>query len=163
MKKYILFIVLTGLFIFLQSTQFYDSVSMRGVQPDFVLISVCVAAYLLGSLAGQVIGFCAGLVLDILAGGLLGISAFAYTVIGYGVGTVGGKLYGNSIFTSAIILFFATLIKALLMSMAAAVFLEPGYFGYFTHGRVFLEAILNCFLAPPLFFVISRLDERVAE
>ncbi len=163
MKKYILFIVLTGLFIFLQSTQFYDSVSIRGVQPDFVLISVCVAAYLLRSLAGQVIGFCAGLVLDILAGGLLGISAFAYTVIGYGVGTVGGKLYGNSIFTSAIILFFATLIKALLMSMAAAVFLEPGYFGYFTHGRVFLEAILNCFLAPPLFFVITRLDERVAE
>ncbi|MFW6180914.1 MAG: rod shape-determining protein MreD [Spirochaetota bacterium] len=162
MKKYILFIVLIGFFIFLQSTIFYESVSLQGVQPDFVLIVVCVAAYILGPLPGQVIGFCAGLLIDILAGGLLGISAFAYTVIGYGVGSVASRLYRHSVFTSAIMLFFATLIKGLLLSTAGAVFLEPGYFGFFTHGRVFLEAILNCFLAPPLFFVITRLEERFA-
>ena len=162
MRKYILFIVLIGFFIFLQSTMFYERVSIRGVQPDFVLIVVCVAAYVLGPLHGQIVGFCAGLLIDILAGGLLGISAFAYTVIGYGVGSVGSRLYGHSIFTSALMLFFATLVKGLLLSFAGAVFLAPGYFGFFTQGRVFLEAIVNCLLAPPLFFVITRLDERVA-
>jgi rod shape-determining protein MreD len=163
MRRYILFIIVIGFFIFLQSTAFYDKASIRGVQPDLVLIAVCITAYRLGFLPGQIIGFCAGLILDIFAGGLLGISAFTYTLIGYGVGTVGNKLYGRSILTSALILFFATLIKALLLSMVAAVFLEPGYFGFFTHGRAFLEAILNCFLAPPLFFLVVRLDERVSE
>jgi hypothetical protein len=60
-------------------------------------------------------------------------------------------------------MFFATLFKAVLLSMAAAMFLEKEYFGYFTHGRVFLEAILNCFLAPPLFFIILKVEQRVAE
>jgi rod shape-determining protein MreD len=163
MKRYIGFLLLLGFFIFFQSTVFYSELSLRGVQPDFVLIILCIAAYILGPLPGQILGFVSGLTMDLLTGGLLGISAFAYTVIGYGVGLMGSKLYGRSLFTSSIIMFFATLFKAVLLSMAAAMFLEKEYFGYFTHGRVFLEAILNCFLAPPLFFIILKVEQRVAE
>jgi rod shape-determining protein MreD len=163
MKKYILFIVLLGFFIFFQSTPLYENINIRGVQPDFLLIILCTAAYILGPLPGQIIGFLTGLTIDIIAGGLIGISAFTYTIIGYGVGAVGSKLYGRSFLTSSIILFFATLIKAALLSMLGSLFLESGYFGYFAQGRAFLEAVLNCFIAPILFFIIMRVEQRVME
>jgi rod shape-determining protein MreD len=163
MKKYILFVILMGFFIFFQSTPLYENIGIRGVQPDFILITLCAAAYMLGPMTGQIVGFIVGMVIDIISGGLIGISAFTYTIIGYGVGAIGSKLYGQGFLTSAIILFFATLIKATLLSLLGTLFLEAGYFGYFTQGRAFLEAILNCFIAPILFFIIMKVEQKVMD
>jgi len=162
-KKYIIFVIVTGFFIFFQSTSFYEGLNVKGVNPDFLLITISIAAFILGPMPGQIIGFLTGIICDILAGGLLGISAFTYTVIGYGVGIVGLKLYGRSILISTILLFIATLVKAVLLTILAAFFLRPGYFGYFSHGRIFLEAVLNCLITPPLFFIVTKIKEKVAD
>lgn len=161
MKKYLLFILLFAAFIFFQSTDLYSHISVNSVGPDFILIVLSIAAFLRGPMPGQILGFFVGLTLDILSGGLLGISAFTYTVLGYGVGMLEGKIYGSSILFSIILLFFVTLAKALLLSMLGAIFLKTGYFGYFSQGRVFLEAIMNSLLTPPFFFVITRIEGKV--
>lgn len=161
MKKYLVFIILFALFIFFQSTDIYSGISINGIAPDFILIILSIGAFILGPMPGQILGFLVGLVVDIISGELLGISAFTYTVIGYGVGVLGSKIYRSNILISIILLFFATLAKALILSMLGTIFLKAGYFGYFSQGRVFLEAVMNSLLTPPFFFIITRIERRV--
>jgi rod shape-determining protein MreD len=162
-KRYIIFILLIGFFVFFQSTLFYSNMNIQGVNPDFLLITLSITAFLLGPMPGQIFGFVTGLTLDILSGGILGISAFTFTAIGFGVGIVGGMVYGRNMLVSIILLFFVTIAKAALLSMLGAIFLQPGFFGYFSQGRIFLEAVINCLLTPPLFFIIMRLRKLVSE
>jgi rod shape-determining protein MreD len=136
-------------------------VVIKGVSPDFLLVAISLAAFILGPIPGQIIGFAIGLIIDIISGGLLGISAFTFSVIGYAVGLVGNKVYGNNILITITILFVVTLLKASILSMLAAIFLKPGYFGYFSQGKIFLEAVLNSLIAPILFIIITKIEGRV--
>jgi len=112
---------------------------------------------------GEIIGFVTGFIVDILAGGLLGISAFTYTVVGFGVGIVGQRVYGTSLLIPITVLFVVTLIKAFLLGMLAAVFLKPGYFGYFSQGKIFLEVVLNSTIAPCFFILMTKLERKSSE
>jgi rod shape-determining protein MreD len=160
-KKYIVFIVLIVGFMFLQSSTLYDKVSIRGVTPDFLLITISLSAFFLGPVPGQIIGFVTGFILDIIQPvGLLGLSAFSYTLIGYGVGIIGQKVYGNSVLITITLMFIVTLLKAAVLSMLAAIFLKAGYFGYFVQGRIFLEAVLNSVITPLLFLIIGRVERE---
>lgn len=161
MKKYLIFILLISVIVFYQSSPISNRVVIRGVSPDFLLVAISLAAFILGPIPGQIIGFIIGLIIDIISGGLLGISAFTFSIIGYGVGAVGQKVYGNNILITITILFVATLIKASMLSMLAAIFLKPGYFGYFSQGKIFLEAVLNSLIAPILFIMITKIEGRV--
>jgi rod shape-determining protein MreD len=161
-KKYIIFILLIIGFIFLQSSSVYDNLSIRGVTPDFLLIVISLAAFVLGPVSGQIIGFITGFVLDIIPPvGLLGVSAFTYTIVGYGVGVLGQKVYGNSILITITFIFIVTLLKAAILSLLAAIFLEPGYFGYFAQGRIFLEAVMNSIITPILFIPIIKIEREM--
>jgi rod shape-determining protein MreD len=157
-RKYILFTVVIGFFIFLQSSSLYSFLELRGVSPDFLLVSICLSAFFLGPVAGEIIGFAAGFAVDILAGGLLGISAFTYALIGAGI--AGQKVYSTSILVPVILVFIVTILKASILGMLAALFLNPGYFGYFSHGRVFLEVVFNCAISPVFFFLIARFERN---
>ena len=161
MKKYLIFIVLISVIVFYQSSPISSNVVVRGVSPDFLLVAISLAAFILGPIPGQIIGFIVGLIIDIISGGLLGISAFTFSIIGYGVGVVGKKVYGNNILITITILFVVTLIKASILSMLAAIFLKPGYFGYFSQGRIFLEAVFNSLIAPILFIIITKIEGRI--
>jgi rod shape-determining protein MreD len=161
-KKYIVFIILIVGFIFLQSSGVYDKISIRGVAPDFLLITISLCAFLLGPVPGQVIGFVTGFVLDIIPPvGLLGLSAFTYTIIGYGVGIIGQKVYGSSVLITITLMFVVTIVKAAVLSLLAAIFLESGYFGYFIQGKVFLEAVLNSVITPLLLLLIGRVEREL--
>lgn len=161
MKKYLVIIIFLSFFVFFQSTSFYSKLGFRDVNPDFILIGVSLSAFLLGPISGQIIGFMSGFVVDIISGGLLGLTAFTYTVIGYGVGLVGKKVYGNSFTISILILFLVTFIKATVLSLFATLFIKPGYFGYFSQGKVFLEAVMNSLLAPIVLVCIIKAQSKV--
>ena len=163
MKRYVVFIIFVVLAIFFQSTFLYDKIIVRSAAPDFVLIIICIAAFLSGPIPGQILGFVTGFVVDILSGGLLGLYAFTYTLMGYGVGIVGQRVLGKNVLITITLLFFVTLTKAAILGMFAALFLTPGYFGYFASGMVFLEAVMNGLIAPLLFVIINRIQIRVAE
>ena len=163
MKKYIGFIIFLALSLFLQSTDFYDEFSIRSVSPDFLLIFIALAGFITGPLPGVITGFLTGIISDIFSGGLLGLSAFAYTVAGYLSGLAGARIYGRNIIVAVLLLFVMTVVKALLLSMFAALFLEPGYFGLFSQGRVFLQAVMNCVLTPLLYYIIMKIEDKISE
>ena len=163
MKKYIIFILwIIGVFL-LQSSPLYEHIGVRGVTPDFLLIMISLAAFILGPIAGQIIGFITGFIVDIIPTvELLGLSAFAFTLIGYVIGIAGQKVYGNSVLIIITLLFVVTLVKAIVLSLFAALFLEPGYFGYFSHGKIFLEAVLNSIIAPVLLIIFTKIERKIA-
>ena len=163
MKRFVVFIIFVALAVFFQSTALYDKIGIRDTTPDFVLIIVCIAAFLSGPVPGEVLGFITGFVVDVLSGGLLGLFAFTYTLVGCGVGLLGKRVYGKSVLITITLLFAVTIIKAAILTMLAAIFLKPGYFGYFMKGRVFLEAVMNGIITPVLFVIITRIQMRVAE
>ena len=163
MKRFIVFIIFVAIAVFFQSTALYERIGIRDTSPDFVLIIICIAAFLTGPIPGEVLGFVTGFVVDVLSGGLLGLFAFTYTLLGYGVGLLGKRVYGKSVLITITLLFAVTIIKAAVLTMLAAIFLKPGYFGYFMKGRVFLEAVMNGIITPVLFVIINRLQMRVAE
>jgi rod shape-determining protein MreD len=162
-KRFVVFIIFIALAVFFQSTPLYDKINVKDVAPDFILIIVCIAAFLTGPVPGQVLGFATGFVVDILSGGLLGLFAFTYTLIGYAIGLIGQRIFGKSALITITILFAVTIVKAAILSMLAAIFLRPGYFGYFLKGKVFLEAVMNGFISPILFLIITGIQNRVTE
>jgi len=163
LRKYIIFVVILSFFIFFQSTNIYTRLNVNGVQPDFLLIGLSITAFLLGPMPGQIIGFITGFIVDLMTGGLLGISAFTYTLLGYTIGLIGKKVYGKNILMSVIILFTATILKAIVLSIIAALFMKPGFFGYFYQGRVFLESVINGLITPIFFILITKINKEVIE
>ncbi len=161
LKKYAIFLFIIGALIVFQSTFVYNSITVRDVGPDFLMIIVVAISFFLGSVSGEIFGFITGIIADIISGGLLGLSAFTYTVIGYGVGLLGNKIYGNYYILSIFIVFVATFVKALIMAMLGSLFIKPGYFGFFTHGRIFLEAVMNGVISPLFFLIVYKIENRV--
>ncbi len=162
MRRYAIYLILLGLLIVFQSTFIYNSITIKDVGPDFLLIFVVSISFFMGPVAGEIIGFIAGLVADIISGGLLGLSAFTYTLVGYGVGVFGSKIYGNYYILSIFIVFASTFIKAIIMIVLGAIFIKPGYFGFFSHGRIFLESVMNGLISPLFFLIIGKIEKRLA-
>ena len=59
-----------------------------GVRPDALLLLGILAGVVAGSEAGAVVGFCAGLIADLFLQQPFGLSALAYTLVGFGVGSL---------------------------------------------------------------------------
>jgi len=160
-KKYTIYIIIIAFFIIFQSTFFYSSIKINGVTADFLLIIIVSLSFFIGPLKGEIFGFVTGFIVDIISGGLIGLSSFTYTIVGYGSGYFGSSIYSNYYIISIFIVFIATFVKAIVMSLMGAIFIKPGYFGYFSHGRIFLEAIINSILAPLFFLIISKIEEKL--
>ena len=127
-----------------------------------ILILIIYGLYLGFEEIFKALDFITGFVLDIIPPvGLLGVSAFTYTIVGYGVGVLGQKVSGNSILITITFIFIVTLLKAAILSMLAAIFLEPGYFGYFAQGEIFLEAVMNSIITPILFIPIIKIEREM--
>lgn len=161
MKRYIIFVIIILFFIFIQSTPFYENISIQDVYPDLILISFLLIALFIGPFGGEILGFGVGFFLDVLGGGLLGITAFTYTVLGYGTGLIGEKIYGRGILFPVLLLFIGTILKGIILSLLATIFLEAGYFGFFKEGKIFLESVLNAVIAPFFFLIFSSIEKRV--
>lgn len=70
----------------LAQTAFFPYVRFLGVVPDVMLLTVVAVAAREGPEAGALFGFVAGMVVDLFFEGPAGLSALAYTIVGYGVG-----------------------------------------------------------------------------
>jgi rod shape-determining protein MreD len=67
-------------------------VAVLGVGADLFLILTVLVALTRGALSGVVFGFCAGLVADVIFMDPVGMRAFIYLLVGYGVGRYSEEL-----------------------------------------------------------------------
>jgi rod shape-determining protein MreD len=89
-------LVLIATVAVLAQTELFPNLRAGGVIPDIVLVSVIAVALETGPETGAVYGFGAGLFIDMFLRPPAGLSALAYTLVGFGVGSVRARLIRTS-------------------------------------------------------------------
>jgi rod shape-determining protein MreD len=89
-------LVLIALTAVLAQTELFPNLRAGGVIPDIVLVSVIAVGLECGPETGAVYGFGAGLFIDMFLRPPAGLSALAYTLVGFAVGSVRTRLIRTS-------------------------------------------------------------------
>lgn len=140
----------------------FDVLNTGVIYPDFLLIFVVYFALIKGEFTGLWIGFFAGILEDStilrFGGGadpftsILGLHAFAYTILGYGLGKANRMMDRDNLSTTLIVVFGATLATRFL------VWLEMGIVNQFYASYSFLStALYTAAIAPVWFALLSWL------
>jgi rod shape-determining protein MreD len=95
-------------------------ISIGSVRPDILLVATVCWALFEGPGQGALFGFCGGLLEDIFSTAVLGVSAFAKTIIGYFSGELRQRIISKSVIWPMIIVFFASVLHELIKFAAWA-------------------------------------------
>jgi rod shape-determining protein MreD len=126
------------------------------VVPDLALCIVVYAAYVNGTMTGQVSGFFSGLLLDFLSAAPLGLNCLVRTLIGALTGIFKGAFFLDIFFMPVILCALATIIKAFILFFIN-LFMGPAVPSYsFVSSLFWIEFGMNSLSAPLLFFLLKR-------
>jgi rod shape-determining protein MreD len=89
-------------------------ISIGTVRPDILLVATICWALFEGPGQGALFGFCGGLLEDIFSTTVLGVSAFAKTIIGYFCGELRQRVISKSVIWPIIIVFFGSILQELI-------------------------------------------------
>ena len=125
------------------------------VAPDIPLIVVVMLALRRGPEFGCGAGFLAGLLQDAATGGLLGVQALTKSVIGFGVGALGGRLRVSQPLVQVPGLVVLSLVEGVARFALLQLFHFPAPFGELMTYVVLPQAIYNGFLGAALVLALS--------
>jgi rod shape-determining protein MreD len=125
------------------------------VAPDIPLIVVVMLALRRGPEFGCGAGFLAGLLQDAATGGLLGVQALTKSVIGFGVGALGGRLRVSQPLVQVPGLVVLSLVEGVARFTLLQLFHFPASFGELMTYVVLPQAIYNGFLGAALVLALS--------
>jgi rod shape-determining protein MreD len=125
------------------------------VAPDIPLIVVVMLALRRGPEFGCGAGFLAGLLQDAATGGLLGVQALTKSVIGFGVGALGGRLRVSQPLVQVPGLVVLSLVEGVARFGLLQLFHFPASFGELMTYVVLPQAIYNGFLGAALVLALS--------
>jgi rod shape-determining protein MreD len=134
-------------------------ISIGMVKPDILLVVTLCWALAEGPGQGALFGFSAGLLEDIFTTQVLGVSAFAKTLIGYFGGELKQRVISKSVIWPTIIVFFASILQDLLKFMTwniVGVEDKPA----FNFGLIAGLALYNALLTLLIYPIIGRVTAR---
>jgi rod shape-determining protein MreD len=153
-----LFLLLFGIGIILLvvQTTLQRLLPMGAVVPDLILV-LCVYWGLHHPTVGAAIGtFLLGYCVDILSSKLLGINAFAMSLVFLAVYLGSRAIWLHHPIVSAIIVLFAALVKGAALILVWAVFLSLENFWVGAARYIVSEALIAAVLAPIMFALLRR-------
>jgi rod shape-determining protein MreD len=155
MKVTLLFLV-SGFCSLLLQMSFLHLLPLGPIVPDLSLI-LCVYLGLYRPTIGAVFGsFFLGYSLDVFSSPLLGLNAFALSLVFLVVYSVSRRIWIHNQFWSAGMVFFASWVKAAALILAGALFLPAENFWPGVARYILLEAVAAAVLAPLVFFLLQR-------
>ena len=119
MHRRLTFFVILVVALLLQLTV-SPEISIGTVKPDILLVATVCWALFEGPGQGALFGFCGGLLEDIFSTAVLGVSAFAKTIIGYFCGELRQRVISKSVIWPIVIVFFASILHELIKFAAWA-------------------------------------------
>ena len=125
------------------------------VAPDIPLIVVVMLALRRGPEFGCGAGFLAGLLQDAATGGLLGVQALTKSVIGFGVGALGGRLRVSQPLVQVPGLVVLSIVEGMARFALLQLFHFPAAFGELMTYVVLPQAIYNGFLGAALVLALA--------
>lgn len=125
------------------------------VAPDIPLIVVVMLALRRGPEFGCGAGFIAGLLQDAATGGLLGVQALTKSMIGFGIGALGGRLRVSQPLVQVPGLVVLSLMEGVARFALLQLFHFPASFGELMTYVVLPQAIYNGFLGAALVLALA--------
>jgi rod shape-determining protein MreD len=125
------------------------------VAPDIPLIVVVMLALRRGPEFGCGAGFLAGMLQDAATGGLLGVQALTKAVIGFGIGTLGGRLRVSQPLVQVPGLVVLSIVEGVARFALLQLFHFPASFGELMTYVVLPQAIYNGFLGAALVLALA--------
>ncbi|HKY10010.1 MAG TPA: rod shape-determining protein MreD [Candidatus Binatia bacterium] len=149
---------LVGIFLILLQSTFLHLLPLGGIVPDLVLV-LCVYLGLHHPTVGAALGsFVLGYSIDVVSNRLLGLNAFAMTLVFLSVYLSSRTIWLHHPVVSSLIVLFAAVIKGVALVLLWAVFLSTDGFWLGAAKYIIMEALLAALLAP-LVFALLRYSE----
>ncbi|MBI2711182.1 MAG: rod shape-determining protein MreD [Actinobacteria bacterium] len=135
---------------------FVAPITVLGARGDVVLLVAIAAGIEAGPERGAVVGFAAGLTFDLLQAGPAGLSALAYTLVGYAAGTFGSAVLRSSWWIPLAATVLASALGVVVMALLEAVFGgAPVTVGHLP-AIVLVVAAINALLSRPTRWAVRR-------
>jgi rod shape-determining protein MreD len=132
---------------------------LAGVRPDLLVLAVVSVAVATDPTTGAVFGFVAGLVADLLFDLPVGVSALAYTAVGFAVGTVRVYVTSHRPLVHLVLAGAASLASVWCCGLLLRVFDLSSWATVTRAGP--LVALYNLLLTPFVYPVVLALTERI--
>lgn len=143
-----------------QSTLLVKATVLR-VIPQLTLVVVVSFAFADGSRMGAVTGFAAGLLQDLLLPqSIVGLTAFVYTLMGYGVGIFSQLSLTQSVWGPVIAVAAASAVAELSYAILSIILGQPWVSVGFTVRVVGLVVLYNTLLTPFTYPLVRRVADR---
>lgn len=158
--------VLNTLFLFVVSIFLqlfvFNKLSVFGVKPNMILISVIVVSAITNIYASTVYSFILGVCMDLLFGGT-GMFTISYTVIGMLLGFV-GEDYMKGNYISIIILSTISVVLFEIVQYFQSMINLSSYISiFFLLKQLIIGIILNVILVCLIYFIYSKITDKIDE
>lgn len=155
MKLSLLFFAVGLILVHLQTTLLHR-LPLGPIVPDFVLV-LCVYWALYHPTVGAVLAsFLLGYSVDVVSSPILGINAFAMSIVFLAVHLSSHSIWLHDPMSSAIVVLLASLVKGAALAMLSAVFLNAERFWIGAIPYIIIEALIAAALAPLVFALLRR-------
>ena len=155
MRLFLLYF-LVGIFLILLQSTFLHLLPFGPVVPDLVLV-LCVYLGLNHPTVGAAVGsFVLGYAIDVLSSRLLGINAFAMTLVFLAVYFSSRTIWLHHPVVSSFIVLFAAIVKGVALVLLWAIFLSAEGFWFGAAKYILMEALVAAALAPFVFSLLRR-------
>lgn len=145
-----------GIFLILVQSTFLHLLPFGPVVPDLVLV-LCVYLGLHHPTMGAALGsFVLGYSIDVVSSRLLGLNAFAMTLVFLSVYFSSRSIWLHHPIVSSLIVLLAALVKGLALILVWMVFLSTEGFWFGAARYIIMEALLAAALAPLVFSLLRR-------
>jgi rod shape-determining protein MreD len=155
MRLFLLYFVV-GIFLILLQSTLLHMLPFSPVVPDLVLV-LCVYLGLHHPTVGAALGsFVLGYSIDVVSSRLLGLNAFAMTLVFLAVYFSSRSIWLHHPVVSSLIVLFAALVKGAALALLWTVFLNAEGFWFGAARTIILEALTAAALAPVVFALLRR-------
>jgi rod shape-determining protein MreD len=154
--KVSLLIFAIGLFLVLLQSTVFHLLPLGPVVPDLILV-LCVYWGLHHPTVGAVLGsFLLGYSVDVVSSPILGLNAFALSVVFLAVYLSSRSIWLHNSFVSFIVVLLASLVKGAALILVSAIFLSMDGLWMGAARYLLLEAFVAAIFAPLVFTVLRR-------
>ncbi len=143
--------------LLVQGHSSFNVISIAGVKPDLMFITIVYLSYSFGSFYGEVVGFASGLLHDAVSNAPLGLLTFPKVALGFLVGMFGRSVFKSNLLTVSLLLFVTSLIKGVITLFLCYIFHHS--FIASVVSVIIPEAFYNALVAPALFVIFDKLFE----
>ena len=154
LRSAVVYVLAGGLALLLQTTLLHSLTGGRAI-PDLILILCVYLGLYEHSVGGVATAFLLGYLLDAFSGSLVGLNAFAMTIVYTVVYLFARRLWMDNTFSSIAMVFLATFLKGAAVLAALAIYLSIDRLTVGAAQILFAEALLAAVLTPPVFSLLG--------